>query len=321
MVNASQMTGTAAYTRANSVPPVSPTNSDVNPDASPNIDTDTSSPANAADMVPGASLSCSYSQSIPLEARCTTLNKALERFGFEPANAYIVKTLDGTPLTTELRRVGTGIFAVAVPANISGSFAISFANSTQKITDWIIDPIDSIANKVGDGGFELLVPPVTGATVFTVDPESSPIWSIKAAGSDCASAGLEVHRRGSEDQGPSQGEAWVQLDSKCPPDDAGFKNMAISQDLKLVAGNAYEVKFDYRKGNGVDGNILQLIVGDEEEVVFNSAPSSWTTYSGKFIAKTETVPLQFLVSGPEKAGAGLQLDHIRVFDLGPSSSK
>jgi len=269
--------------------------------------------------VSGGNLTCSFSPSAPLEARCKSFSAAGVLTDYGLTQASLLRGSELTRIDTDMKTVGVGTYTVSIPPGLVGSFAIVLSNGLgQFIADYIIDPNSPVPTLVSEGSFEALTAsPLTAANVLFAEQSGSPNWRISSApGATCPTAVIEIRPTGCDDAGPSNGLTWIELNGFCPADPNLPSNISVSQDVKLVVGNSYVVMFDYRRRIEAAFNGMVFSFGNENQISFSTAPATWTTYRAVYKATTTSAAMMFTGLGSHNNGAGAQLDNVRIYNLG-----
>jgi len=161
----------------------------------------------------------------------------------------------------------------------------------------------SAANLLTNGGFE--APNVGGAGYYNLGIDHA----VPAAFAWTVSNNVDIvtYGAGYAPTTPAGGGGLQAIDL------VGYGNAGgVSQTFATVAGQTYQLSFDYSHNPGIGGaSALVSVAGGSFQIANNDAADGWLHYSGTFLATGANTTLSFdnLTGG---GNAGVYLDNVSV---------
>lgn len=208
--------------------------------------------------------------------------------------------------------------------NLRADFGIVIVTEAGKgAFDWI-DPLEGLSHYsvINDGGFEKLTISPGGSFAF-IPSSSSAVWkAVPAANSNCVEGSqgiIEVQNQlvpGSLST-VKNSKQWIELDAACADvSQSGAGNMRVYQDVKVKAGNIYQLRFSLanRPGNTAVQSVV-IRAGGAELMRKVVTESMWSEYSLTINAVDQSLRLEFEETGvPNRHGT--LLDNVELINLG-----
>lgn len=283
--------------------------------------------------ISGAYLNCLISESRPSELDCSARDGNGNPSPFKAKQAYI---LSGNPVQWKIttfveNAVSVGRWQVNVLSGTEESFGVALADErNQVLVDWVEQSGELPPLQLRDGSFEdQKVDTRTSESMRNTQylaPEAQGAWKAKPSrNSRCRTGTMEVQSLSIAATMPNpqgweaaEGEQWTELDSACT-DATGTAeggNMAVYQDLSLVAGHIYEISFSY-KHRPIDTALERFSVRLGDQLLFDKTVTSndWAEFKTVRKLSSGQVRLEFEELGVEN-GMGVLIDDVRVLDLG-----